>query len=352
MQIERDLRNRQAMLIFFFCQFNAIVFPRQNLPENAERRPVVVVHHDLAHAPSPRTHGRDHLLCKCNRQRSHCLHGKATGEASPWIGFVKLLAQSVRRRRFVKSNEFFEPAGYDIAGLGHQILAERPTRIGEPMTMAGTCGVEEQSRSLDGIAGDDDCPGSLKVLLSFAIEVDDSVHPAIVAQTDARSHCMRPNLCAVGDGVRHMGNQRAGFGSNLAALKAEAAIDAMRSVAMRSRKNRDGSTRNGSDTEVRAAANQDIADAAQWMRAIRMTMRIAPWETRPAQQQEFRAPATRNKASDPNRTWASRRQPRLRSRPESRKDESAVRRQPSEQSLRRLPCRCYSRRAREDAFRR
>ena len=67
-----------------------------------------------------------------------------------------------------------------------------------------------------------------------------------------------------------------GFGSDLASLQAKPAIDAMRSVAMRSRQNRDRPTGNGSDTEVRAAANQHIANAAQWMRPIRMTMRIAP----------------------------------------------------------------------------
>ena len=39
MQIERDLGNWQAMLIFFFCQFHAIVFPRQESRPELLRSP-------------------------------------------------------------------------------------------------------------------------------------------------------------------------------------------------------------------------------------------------------------------------------------------------------------------------
>ena len=58
---------------------------------------MVVVHHDPAHAPSPGPHRRDHLFCKCNRQRSDRLDRKAASKATPWIGFVKLFCQGMRR---------------------------------------------------------------------------------------------------------------------------------------------------------------------------------------------------------------------------------------------------------------
>ena len=237
---------------------------------------MVVVHHDLAHAPSPGSHRRDHLLCKRHRQRSNCLHGKSAGEAAPWIGLVKLFAQSVRRWRFIKTNEFFESAGYDIAGLSHQIFAECPAGICQTVPMTRTSGIEQQSRRLNRVAGDDDRTGSLKVLFTFAIEVDDAINPAIVAQTDASSHRMCADLGAVRDGIWHMCNESAGFGSDLASLEAKPAIDAMRSIAMRSGKNCDRTTGNGSDAEIRATAHQHVAYATKRMRTIRVTMRITP----------------------------------------------------------------------------
>ena len=106
--------------------------------------------------------------------------------------------------------------------------------------------------------------------------VDNAVHAAIVAQADARRHRMRANLRAMSDGVGHMGDQRACFGADLAALQAKPAIDAVRPIAMRSGKNRDRAAGYGANPELRASADQNIADAAQRMRPIGMAVRIAP----------------------------------------------------------------------------
>ena len=89
---------------------------------------------------------------------------------------------------------------------------------------------------------------------------------------------MSTNLRAMSDGVRDMGNQRAGLGADLAALKTKAAIDAVWPIAMRSGENGHGSSGNGAYAELGAAAHEHIADPAQRMRAVRMAMRIAPWK--------------------------------------------------------------------------
>jgi hypothetical protein len=73
---------------------------------------------------------------------------------------------------------------------------------------------------------------------------------------------MSPNFRAMGDGIGHMRYQCAGFGSNLASLEAKPAVDAMRSVTMRSGKNCDRAASNGSNTEVRTTTHQNIAHAS------------------------------------------------------------------------------------------
>jgi hypothetical protein len=98
--------------------------------------------------------------------------------------------------------------------------------------MRGTGGVQQQARGLDRVSADDDCTGSLEVFASFAIEIDDTVDAAVAAQADARSHCVGSNLRAMGDGIRHVRDQRAGLGSHFASLETEAAIDAVRPVAV------------------------------------------------------------------------------------------------------------------------
>jgi hypothetical protein len=74
----------------------------------------------------------------------------------------------------------------------------------------------------------------LEVFFAFVIDVDDSIHAAIIAKSDAGGHRMSTDLCATGDGVRDMRDQRAGFGTNFAALKTKTAIDAVWPIAMRS----------------------------------------------------------------------------------------------------------------------
>src|SRR5579872_351976 len=239
---------------------------------------MVVIHHDAAKAPTPRAHGCNHLFRKCHGKWTHCLDRKPAGEIAARVCLVKLLAQSVRRRCLIEANELFEPASHDIAGLGHEVLAERPAGIRETVLMARAGGIKEQTWRLNRVARDDDGPRSLKMFVAVAIEIDNTVNAAVLAQTNARGHRMSANLCTVGDGIGHVGDESACFGADLAALEAKPAIDAVRPIPMRSGKDCDRPPGYRSKAELSATEHQHIAYAAQRMRSVGMAMRIAPRE--------------------------------------------------------------------------
>ena len=73
-----------------------------------------------------------------------------------------------------------------------------------------------------------------------------------------------------------MRDQRAGLGANFAALNAEAPVNAMRAVAVRTGKNGDGAAGTYADAQLRAPSNQRVAHAAHGMRAVGIAVRIAP----------------------------------------------------------------------------
>src|SRR3954447_1515908 len=120
------------------------------------------------------------------------------------------------------------------------------------------------------------------MLAAFAVEVENSVHAIPAAKRDAGSHRMRAHLSSVPDGLRNVSDERTGFRADLTALNAEPAIDAVRPVSMRSRKDCDGTTRTYANSELRAPLDEHIADSAQRMRPIRIPVRVAPWEVRRA----------------------------------------------------------------------
>jgi hypothetical protein len=144
------------------------------------------------------------------------------------------------------------------------------------LAVAGAGGVEQKAWSLDGVAGDDDDAGTLEMLFPFAVEVEDAFDAAVVAERDARGHGIGPDFCAMRDGVGYMSDESAGLGADLAALDAEAAIDAVRAVSMGCGEDRDGSTGDGADAETGAAADEDVADSSHGMRAVGMAVRVSP----------------------------------------------------------------------------
>src|ERR1700752_4005283 len=120
-KVESDLCDGKTKPVSFVRELNAIVFPRKDLSEYAKRGPVVVVHHHTTQAPSPCSHGCNHLLCECDLQRADCLNRETSGEVAALVGFVEFFRHCVRGRSLVKANQFGEASGDYVAGLRHQI---------------------------------------------------------------------------------------------------------------------------------------------------------------------------------------------------------------------------------------
>ena len=91
MQIERDLCYTQPVSILLFGQLNPIVFPRQDLSQHSQRRPMVIVHHHTPQSPSPRAGCSNHLLRKSDGQRADRLDRKSSREVTPLVRLVELL---------------------------------------------------------------------------------------------------------------------------------------------------------------------------------------------------------------------------------------------------------------------
>ena len=100
------------------------------------------------------------------------------------------------------------------------------------MPVALACGIEQQARRLDSVAGDDDGTGVLETFLTFPIDIDDPIDAAVFTQPDACRHGMRPNFGSMGDGIRNMRDECACLGSDFASLQTEAPIDTVRPVSM------------------------------------------------------------------------------------------------------------------------
>ena len=90
-----------------------------------------------------------------------------------------------------------------------------------------------------------------------------------VVDDDAGDHAVRADLGAVREGVGDVGDQRAGFGVDLAALQAEAAVDAVRPVAEAAVGDGDR-TDPGLDAGGLRAAQEDLAVAADGVRRVRV----------------------------------------------------------------------------------
>src|SRR5579883_58551 len=275
-QAKGHFRYAQAETIFLFSQFHAVIFPGQDFTEHTERRPVVVVHHDAPQAPAPGAHGHHHLLAKGNGQRSYGLDGEAANKVILRIGFVELLGERVGRRRFIHAHQFLEAPQYDIADLDHQVLTKGAAGIGQPVLKARTRRVQEQARRLNGVATDQHNFRAQLLLFALRVKVGHASHPAIFTHIDARDHAIGAKLGSMAQCVRHMADQCALLGPDLAALDTEATIDTVLAVAVRTLQDGDRAASHYRNAKFRAAAHQHVSDASQWMRPIGIAVRIAP----------------------------------------------------------------------------
>jgi len=78
------------------------------------------------------------------------------------------------------------------------------------------------------------------------------------------------------ESIWHMGDEGAGLGSDLAALDAEATIDAVGAVAVGAGEDGHGSADGDGDVEGGAAADERVADATHGVRAVGVSVGAAP----------------------------------------------------------------------------
>ena len=185
-------------------EFDAVILPRQNLSEQTQRRPVVVVHHGPAHTPSPETLRGHHLLRERNRQRTDRLHCKAARKVTLRIRLVELLGERVRGWCLVHADQIFEAPEDHVAGLRHQVFSQRAGRVRQSTVVSRTRRVQQKPRRLQCISADEDGTRSLEVLVAFRVEVHNAVRAPILAHRHARNHRAVANLRTVLQRVRHM----------------------------------------------------------------------------------------------------------------------------------------------------
>ena len=111
-------------------------------------------------------------------------------------------------------------------------MIPRPTRsfvVGETVGEPAAGGVQQQPWRLDRVAGDRDRLGCLEALLAV-VEVGDAGAASGLVGLDPRDHAVGAHLDAVLERVGDVGDERGCLGADLAALQAEAAVDAVRAV--------------------------------------------------------------------------------------------------------------------------
>ena len=135
--------------------------------------------------------------------------------------------------------------------------------------------MQEQPRRLDRVAADRDRVGSLELLAPLGDVADAGAAPARVVDLDAHDHRLRPHLDAVLDRVGEVRDQRARLRVHLAALEAEAAVDAVRAVpelAVRDRHRSDAHL----DPVLPRSLPGKRRRARDRMRPVRVGVRVAP----------------------------------------------------------------------------
>ncbi len=276
---EGDFGDGEAEAIFFVgagSEFDAVVFPGEDFAEQAEGGPVVVVHHHAAEAPSPESFGGHGLFGEGDGERADGLDGEATDEVAFRIGLVEFFGECVSGWRLVHADEVVEASEDDVAGLDHEVFAQGSGGVGEAVFVAGAGGVEKEAGGFDGVSGDDDRAGSLEVFAAIAVEVEDAVGASGGVDGHTADHGEVADFGAVFEGVGDVGDEGGGFGSDLAALDAEAAVDAVRTVAVGGGEDGDGAPGGDGDAEFGAAFDEGVADAAHGMRGVGVSVRLAP----------------------------------------------------------------------------
>ena len=133
---------------------------------------------------------------------------------------------------------------------------------------------QQQPRRLDRVRGHRDRGRPLNPLATIA-QIADAGRAAGLVDLDVADHAAVAHLDAVRERVGKVGDERAGLRADLAALQAEAAVDAVRTVAERAVDDRHRADPH-LDPRLLGAAQGALGHPAQGMRRVRVAVRVAP----------------------------------------------------------------------------
>ena len=139
-------RDRHAVGVRLVGEGDAVVGVGEQLVEDAEREPVVVVAHVLAQRPAPVPVG-EHVLGPADRQGPDGLDREAAREAACRVGLVELLRGDLRRRPLVLAHELGEAPGDLRRALHHDVAPDLVVGVGQPVGPARAGGVQQQARA-------------------------------------------------------------------------------------------------------------------------------------------------------------------------------------------------------------
>ena len=189
---------------------------------------MVVVAHVLAHRPAPMAVGED-VLGPADRLRADGLDREAASEPAALVGLVELLGGDLGGRGLVHPHRVREAAGDLRRPLDHDVAPDLIGVVAEAVREAGAGRIEHQPRGLDRVAGDRDGGGALEALLARPVIGDAGASIALGLDPDDVG--VGADLDPVLDRVGQVGDQRGRLRVDLAALQAEAPVDAVRAVA-------------------------------------------------------------------------------------------------------------------------
>src|SRR5581483_3674458 len=128
------------VLVLLVGERDTVLRLRQELGEDAEHGPVVVVAHVLSQRLTPMALG-EHMLRPADRERRDRLDREATREPATLVGLVELLRRDLRRRRLVHAHQLREPRGGLRRALHHHEATDKVGVVPDPVGVARTRGV-------------------------------------------------------------------------------------------------------------------------------------------------------------------------------------------------------------------
>ena len=110
--------------------------------------------------------------------------------------------------------------------MQHQVLADQPRGVGEPVGKPRRRRIQQQARRADAVAGQDHDLGRLELLAPVGVVVDRAGGHAVLVGGDLAHPAARAQLDAGADSERPVGDVGAGLGPLRAARRAVPEVDA------------------------------------------------------------------------------------------------------------------------------